>query len=119
MGWRDPDRARAAVAAWQNFVSECKAGYSLGLFEYRHDLRIRDLLEVVIQDPKGVDASAFHEFTAEVRRIDDEFRLVLDLDRQVTPDVRWWHQYLPAYGGEYLVEDVQELHGVHIAESAV
>lgn len=104
---------------WRNFVSECKVGYTLGLFEYDHDLKVRDLLEGVLQNPNGLeDSEEFCGLMAEVRLVDEEFRNVLNLGLEVKPDDRWWHRYLPVSGGEYLVEDALELYGVRIAESA-
>lgn len=84
---------------WTKFVEQVESGYKFGLEDYRNDLDLRGILDLI--DAKGEDIDA----------IDERFRAVLtDTETRVWesgPDDPWWDFGYPKKASRELLEDLR------------
>ncbi|MFI6103481.1 hypothetical protein [Streptomyces sp. NPDC051310] len=84
-------------------------GYEMDYSEYLHDISVRDLLDLVLEDEEARSAVEFADFTAAVVESDSTFRSLIARGPLIRPnDSRWWRRSLPPYGGNEFVNDVEE-----------
>jgi hypothetical protein len=116
MFWSEVMDPWEATERWSQFVRECANGYSLGYFEYLHDLLVRDLLEAASRDEIMRRSEDFGLFLERLNEIDRDFREMRDIRYRIKTDPEfWWKEYLPKPGGEALAEDVLDLFGYRIS----
>jgi len=86
------------IDRWRKFVEEVERGYKLGLEDYRNDLDLRGIIEMV-----GIDD--------EVRDLDRRFESQLTArDTRVwesTPNDPFWDFGYPANAAHHLLEDLK------------
>ncbi|NNJ03307.1 hypothetical protein HHX38_04010 [Streptomyces sp. PKU-MA01144] len=108
-GWLWSDGPWRSCEGWRGFVEECVEGYEMDYSEYLHDISVRDLLDLALNDEATRRADEFEDFLSAVRRSDDAFRELIARGPVIRPDEpRWWRRALPPHGGEEFVKDVQE-----------
>ncbi|WP_336323776.1 hypothetical protein [Streptomyces lavendofoliae] len=108
-GWKWSDDPWRSCEGWRGFVEECAEGYEMDYSEYLHDISVRDLLDLALNDEATRRADGFGEFQAAVQRSDQAFRDLIAGGPVIRPDEpRWWRRALPPNGGEEFVTDVQE-----------
>ncbi|MFI9815908.1 hypothetical protein [Saccharothrix variisporea] len=103
------------AAEWREFAEIVEDGYTVGIDEYEHDLRVRDRVERVLTDPElgGMEESAW--VRAEVAETDTRFRALLtDEPVNRTPGLPWWRSRYPKRAGADLARDVEAVYGVRI-----
>lgn len=91
--------AEGLIQTWKNFVAEVESGYSLTLYDYRHDLDARGILEQI--QYQSVDLA----------ELDRRFRARL-AHRHVrvwesAPDDPWWDFGYPDNAQPELAEDLK------------
>jgi hypothetical protein len=111
--WRD-------VAAWREFVEECKVGYMDSLAEYEFDLSVRDRLQRALDDvsfQRVKSGKEFQRFKETVAALDEEFSGLASMDRPVADaDVlAWWHLRVPDKAGREFADELFQRLGVRIA----
>lgn len=95
---------------WKNFVQEVGDGYQLSIYDYFHDLEMRELLEEV----KAAVPSRLHqEIDLELRPLDEKFfSCTMPSTKSIETEVEegagpWWFR-IPQHAGpdvlKYLVE---------------
>lgn len=101
------------VAMWRFFVDDVEDGYTLGIDEYEHDLRIREVIARVLADPVLNEMDELGWVRAEIAEIDDKFR-TLQSDSAVHPGLLrpWWWARYPRRAGEALARDVRDMYGI-------
>ncbi|MET9319612.1 hypothetical protein ABZX75_05360 [Streptomyces sp. NPDC003038] len=110
-GRRSPATPHRAIEAWSEFVEDCRDGYEATLFEYWDEISIRGFLQSVIDDPVVRLTPESDWFTAEVHRLDDEFKQILHGGFAVPGGRRWWESMIPRTGGQEMARNVRELYG--------
>ncbi|MFG1706388.1 hypothetical protein ACFLIM_24640 [Nonomuraea sp. M3C6] len=112
-GWQSPPYPSRAISLWRDLVADCERGYDFGLVEYQHDLRIRDLLQCVLDDPTIAETPEREWFSAEVEEIDRRFRALLS-EEPVTSSAGepWWRKRVPARAGEEFCADAEDRYGI-------
>ncbi|MEU1825419.1 hypothetical protein ACX9I7_07750 [Streptomyces sp. L500] len=111
---RHPVTPQRALETWAEFVEDCGEGYGSTLYEYWDDISIRRFLQAVIADPVIRSTPEAEWFAAEVGRIDDSFREVLEGGFAVSGGWGWWEQRIPAFCGEEMAFNVREHYGFEI-----
>ncbi|MGW7455162.1 hypothetical protein, partial [Streptomyces sp. NPDC054787] len=114
-GRRGPATPFRALEAWQEFVEDCSDGYEATLFEYWDEISIRRFLQSLLDDPVASATSEMQWFSAEVRRIDDDFRQVILGGFTIPGKERWWESTLPRLGGEEIARNVRDVYGFEMA----
>ncbi|GGW30576.1 hypothetical protein [Streptomyces xantholiticus] len=118
-GWKWSDDPWRSCEGWRSFVEECAEGYEMDYSEYLHDISVRDLLDLALNDEAARRADGFSEFSAAVRNTDQAFRELIGQGPVIRPDEpRWWRRSLPPLGGEEFVRDVQERLRVSLVTTA-
>ncbi|MFV2118032.1 hypothetical protein ACE14D_06140 [Streptomyces sp. Act-28] len=116
-GWKWSDDPWRSCEGWRGFVEDCIEGYEMDYSEYLHDLSIRDLLDLALNDEATQKTEEFEDFLAAVQRVDDTFRDLIATGPEVRPEEpQWWMRSLPPHGGEEFVRDVQERLHVRLIE---
>lgn len=110
-GRRGPATPFRAIEVWEEFVEECRDGYEATLFEYWDEISIRRFLQSLLDDPVARETPEIQWFTAEVHRIDEEFRQVVLGGFTVPGDRNWWESTLPRRAGVEIARNVRELYG--------
>jgi hypothetical protein len=83
--------------------------------EYLNDLAVRDLLQRVVDDPAVRCLPEHSWLTAEMARIDEGFKTLLESGPIIREEEhRWWRRSLPGVGGIDFVTDVKERYGVDL-----
>ncbi|MFH8475798.1 hypothetical protein [Streptomyces sp. NPDC018000] len=108
-GWKWSNDPWRSCEGWLSFVEECEEGYEMDYSEYLHDISIRDLLELALNDENAQRTKGFAEFSASIQRSDHAFRELIESGPMIRPEEpRWWRRSLPPHGEEEFVGDVQE-----------
>jgi hypothetical protein len=90
------------IQKWKFFIEECQEGYDWDYSEYRNELRVRGLIEELLNDPRISNADALGHFFSEVFRLDEKFKCLLQSGVSVLEGGHWWEQgVLIRAGGEY------------------
>ena len=95
---------------WERFVKDVEEGYSLSIYDFTHDLSMRDLLENV---KEAVPLRLQHEIDVALRSLDARFmQATQPSDRPIEPVIdedakEWWYR-IPKHAGwdveKYLIE---------------
>ncbi|MFD1151790.1 hypothetical protein [Saccharothrix hoggarensis] len=103
------------VAEWREFTGLVEDGYTFGIDEYEHDLRVRDRVERVLTDPCLAGMEELGWVKAEVSETDTRFRALLTEDPvNRAPGLSWWWSRYPRRAGEDLARDIEALYGLRI-----
>ena len=100
---------------WNNLVSDCIDGYCFTIFEYRHDLEVRGVLELVIVEAENTPDPELVDYVRRIRKADERFKSVLSVS--VVERFRhqeWWYQRVPRYGDEDFASSAREAFGLNI-----
>ncbi|WP_434572513.1 hypothetical protein J3P88_26275 [Pseudomonas sp. Z3-6] len=90
------------IQKWRFFIEECQEGYDWDYSEYRNELRVRGLIEELLNDPRISNADALGHLFSEVSRLDEKFKFLLQSGVSVLEGGHWWEQgVLIRAGGEY------------------
>ncbi|MFE4692551.1 hypothetical protein ACFRH6_21190 [Streptomyces sp. NPDC056749] len=108
-GWKWSDDPGRSCEGWRSFVEECEEGYEMDYSEYLHDISVRDLLDLALNDDTMQHTAGFMEFSDSIRQSDFAFHRLIQDGPVIRPEeARWWRRSLPPQGGEDFVKDVQE-----------
>ena len=96
---------------WNDFVNECETGFEGDLWEYRMGLKLRDMIQFVVEGTLPALAAKILEIIAEA---DSKFRRVLtDLRKRLDPpddgpvrEDRFWYQGVVRNQGVHLRRDL-------------
>lgn len=114
-GWSSPPLPGEALDRWKGFIEHCEEGYSLGIADYYHDVRVRDLLQAVIDSPEFQQRAEAAWFREELSALDARFMAILvDPSIKDSRPTRWWRGSVPRIGGHEFAHDVAQELGVHI-----
>lgn len=96
---------------WNDFVGECEAGFQGDLWDYRMGLKLRDMLQYVIEGTPDPLGSKLRDIIAEAdskfRRILTDRRKRLDTPENIpVRDDRFWYQGVVRNQGVFLRRDL-------------
>ncbi|WP_405678835.1 hypothetical protein OG239_26705 [Streptomyces sp. NBC_00868] len=117
-GRRGPTTPFRAIEMWDDFVEDCRDGYEATLFEYWDEISIRRFLQSLLDDPVARETPEIQWFAAEVHRIDDAFRQIVQGGFNVPGERSWWESTLPRRAGEEMARNVRDLYGFEMEPSS-
>ncbi len=86
--------------------------------EYLHDIAVRELLDLALNNASVRRAKGFTQFTDSIRQSDSGFRLLIGNGPVIhSGEPRWWRRSLPPHGGDEFVADVQERLGITLRKT--
>ncbi len=74
---------------WEFFIGECEAGYIWDYSEYRNELRVRYLIQTLIDDQDVANSDSLKYFFDAVNILDQRFKKLLRSDVTVDDGDNW------------------------------
>ena len=96
------------VEAWAQLVDFVKEGYNDNIYEYHHDLGIRNLIELLLCDESLRDIDQMNWFRSDVEAVDERFKALL-MPEPIPERAHWpwWQARYPRYAGPELANDIK------------
>ncbi|MGW4023944.1 hypothetical protein [Streptomyces sp. NPDC005009] len=113
-GYRETGTPFRILEMWEEHVDDCRDGYGGTLYEYENELSVRRFLQAVLGDPVIRETPEIEWFAAEVARIDEKFREILDDGFELPSGSTWWERRIPRVAGEEMSRDVKEHFGIEM-----
>lgn len=115
-GWRRAFSPGEVIEMWDSFVSSCEEGYGWSIYEYYNEISVRDLIEVLLDQPTLREAPQQTWFREGVEEIDRRFNSLIKNGPKASGSTgrSWWRAQFPRYGGQEFAADVQARTGVSI-----
>ncbi|AZE97791.1 hypothetical protein C4J95_0298 [Pseudomonas orientalis] len=100
------------VQRWDFFVDECQDGYRWDYSEYRNEIRVRGLLEQLLNSSAISSSENFKELREKVISVDKKFKDLLQPGIALVEGEWWWDSGVLMYAGEDYSCYMKEAHGV-------
>ncbi|AZF24533.1 MULTISPECIES: hypothetical protein [unclassified Pseudomonas] len=100
------------VQRWDFFVDECQDGYRWDYSEYRNEIRVRGLLEQLLNSSAISSSENFKELREKVISVDKKFKDLLQPGIALVEGEGWWDSGVLMYAGEDYSCYMKEAHGV-------
>ncbi|KRP58815.1 hypothetical protein [Pseudomonas orientalis] len=100
------------VQKWSFFVDECQDGYRWDYSEYRNEIRVRGLLEQLLNSSAISSSENFKELRKKVISVDKKFKNLLQPAIALVEGEGWWDSGVLMYAGEDYSCYMKEAHGV-------
>lgn len=108
------ESAALLVAKWEALVSECEDGYSWDVSEYWNELRVRDVLESLLEERSLQTFDGHAELRSVVAAIDERFRAIVRDDVRI-PGNTWWRQAVLRIAGQEYRDYLSAVYGIAVA----
>jgi hypothetical protein len=105
------------IQKWKFFIEECESGYAWDYSEYRNEIRVRWLLQNLLDSPEVCKFPEFKCFFDELFSLDERFRLLLQSGRAVVEGYNWWDRGVLARAGEEYCHYMEGAHGILVKNS--
>lgn len=100
------------VQRWDFFVDECQDGYRWDYSEYRNEIRVRGLLEQLLNSSAISSSENFKELREKVISVDKKFKDLLQPGIASAEGEGWWDSGVLMYAGEDYSCYMKEAYGV-------
>jgi hypothetical protein len=105
--------APGLLQIWQHFVETCEHGYQYSAEDYYEDIKVRHVIQQVLEDERLKQYSQYAELCAEVERRDMTFRKIL-LPVILEPSKPWWEASVPQLAGPDLAAAIEADYGIKL-----
>ncbi|WP_122669298.1 hypothetical protein [Pseudomonas viridiflava] len=112
----DNEHLGSLIERWQVFVAECRSGYTWDYSEYLNEIRVRGVLQCLLDHPKVRDADEVQEMFQEVLRLDEELKSILQQNISLSRGEGWWDRGVLMYGGEEYRQYMKIAHGIAVRQ---
>lgn len=102
------------VQKWQFFIEECQEGYAWDYSEYKNELRVRGLIEELLDDPRISNADELGYLFSEVFRLDEKFKCLLQSGASVLEGGYWWEQGVLIRAGDEYCHYMKSAYGIYV-----
>lgn len=101
------------VDKWKFFVGECEDGYDWDYSEYRNELKVRTLIEHILNDKRISASNSLHDLIFEVQKNDALFKCLLQKENHIEGE-NWWDRGVLEFAGDEYCLYMKNAHGIYV-----
>ncbi len=100
------------IQKWLSFVDECEDGFQWDFSEYKNEIRVRYLIQCLIDDERLSKAAELKEAFDEIEKLDNRFKSLLKTDDSLDEARTWWERGILAKAGQDYCQYIYDAHGI-------
>ncbi|WDE06524.1 hypothetical protein SG34_006285 [Thalassomonas viridans] len=111
LGFSD-ETLSSLIDKWRCFVEECEEGYQWNFSEYKNEIRVRYLIQNLMDDEKLSKGEEFKEVFAEIEKLDQRFKALLQPNIVIDKGDGWWDKSVLNKAGYDYCQYMYDVYGV-------
>lgn len=102
------------IHKWRFFIEDCKEGCRWDYSEYLNDIRVRSLLQYLLEEPRIASADEFKGLFDELACLDAMFKSLLQFDLFLSTGEGWWDRGVLIRAGDEYCFYMKAAHGIMV-----
>lgn len=108
------ETAASLIQKWRFFIEECEGGYAWDYSEYRNEIRVRWLIQHLLDNSELNNSLELKGFIDEVFSLDEKFKTLLQSETVAVKGEGWWDRGVLTRAGEEYCHYMESAHGISV-----
>lgn len=102
------------IDKWRSFIEECKEGYQWDYSEYINEIKVRYLIQKLVDDKRISNADEYKGVLGELDELDKEFESLLQPNVLLDRGNGWWDRGVLKKADQEYCEYMINAHGIFV-----